>query len=53
VPTICPVSVGACLVDLAEDWNDWYTRADAALYQAKRSGGNCAYWMDGGVLAID
>jgi len=53
VPTICPVSVGACLVDLAEDWNDWYARADAALYQAKRSGGNCAYWMDGGVLAID
>ena len=47
VPTICPVSVGACLVEPEQDWNDWYARADAALYEAKRMGGNRAFWMDG------
>ncbi len=46
VPTICPVSVGACLVEPERDWNDWYARADAALYEAKRLGGNRAFWMD-------
>lgn len=47
VPTICPVSVGACLVEPEQDWNDWYARADAALYEAKRQGGNRAFWIDG------
>ena len=47
VPTICPVSVGACLVEPDQDWNDWYARADAALYEAKRLGGNRAFWIDG------
>ncbi|AKC86578.1 GGDEF domain-containing protein [Pseudoxanthomonas suwonensis] len=47
VPTICPVSVGACLVEPEQDWNDWYARADSALYEAKRLGGNRAFWIDG------
>ena len=47
VPTICPVSVGACLVEPEQDWNDWYARADAALYESKRLGGNRAFWIDG------
>jgi diguanylate cyclase (GGDEF)-like protein len=46
VPTICTVSVGACLVEPEQDWNDWYARADAALYEAKRMGGNRAFWID-------
>ncbi|MBB6065374.1 GGDEF domain-containing protein [Pseudoxanthomonas broegbernensis] len=46
VPTICAVSVGACLVDPEGDWNDWYARADAALYEAKRQGGNRVHWVD-------
>lgn len=45
-PTICPVSVGACLIDPNRDWNEWYARADAALYEAKRLGGNRAFWVD-------
>ncbi|ADV26002.1 diguanylate cyclase [Pseudoxanthomonas suwonensis 11-1] len=47
VPTICPVSIGACLVDVHSDWNHWYAHADAALYQAKRDGGNRVRWADG------
>ena len=47
VPTMCAVSVGACLVDLSGDWNDWYACADAALYEAKRQGGNQVAWIDG------
>jgi diguanylate cyclase len=46
VPTICPISVGACLVETEQEWNDWYARADAALYEAKRLGGNRAFWID-------
>ncbi|HET6397179.1 MAG TPA: GGDEF domain-containing protein [Pseudoxanthomonas sp.] len=53
VPTICPVSVGACLVDIGDDWNEWYARADAALYEAKRRGGNCAHWIDGDPRTLD
>lgn len=50
VPTMCAVSVGACLVDLSSDWNDWYARADAALYEAKRQGGNQVVWADGAAV---
>ena len=50
VPGICPVSVGACLVEPGQDWNDWYARADAALYEAKRQGGGRACWSDGVAL---
>ena len=46
VPTICAVSVGACLVEHDRDWNDWYARADAALYESKRQGGNRVSWVD-------
>lgn len=45
-PLMCPLSVGACLVDPAKDWNDWYARADAALYRAKRLGGNRVEWQE-------
>ena len=47
VPTICAVSIGACLVEHGQDWNDWYARADAALYESKRQGGNRVSWIDG------
>jgi len=51
-PTICPVSVGACLVSAKRDWNDWYAQADAALYQAKRLGGNRVHWQDAELSAV-
>ena len=45
-PLICSLSVGACLIDPERDWNDWYARADKALYRAKRSGGDRVEWQD-------
>lgn len=45
-PLICPLSVGACLMDPDRDWNDWYAQADKALYRAKRAGGNRVEWQD-------
>lgn len=44
VPRICPVSIGACLLEPESDWNDWYVHADSALYAAKRRGGNRLQW---------
>lgn len=44
VPRICPVSIGACLLDPGSDWNDWYALADSAMYEAKRLGGNRLQW---------
>ncbi len=40
LPQICPVSVGACVIDPHGTWSDWYALADSALYEAKRLGGN-------------
>lgn len=45
-PHVCPVSVGACLIDPQSDWNAWYAQADTALYRAKRLGGNRFEWQD-------
>ena len=50
-PLICPLSIGACLVDPAGDWPEWYERADAALYRAKRLGGDRVEWQDAPVTA--
>ena len=49
-PQITTLSVGACLITPEHDWDDWYALADAALYRAKRLGGNRVEWQDG-VLA--
>lgn len=46
-PHVCPVSIGASMLDADADWSEWYARADRALYQAKRGGGNCLRWADG------
>ena len=45
-PRMCTLSLGACLIPPAGDWSDWYAHADAALYRAKRLGGNCVQWQD-------
>ncbi|WP_305805024.1 GGDEF domain-containing protein [Stenotrophomonas sp. YIM B06876] len=43
-PRICSISIGVCLLDPGGTWNDWYSRADGALYEAKRLGGNRLHW---------
>src|SRR4249919_490912 len=45
-PQIATLSVGACLVTPDTEWDDWYALADAALYRAKRLGGNRVEWQD-------
>lgn len=44
-PQMCTLSLGACLISPGGDWSDWYAHADAALYRAKRRGGNCVEWQ--------
>ena len=34
------VAIGGAVLSVERDWQDWFARADAALYQAKRAGGN-------------
>jgi len=45
-PLICTLSLGSCLVAPDGDWNDWYAQADAALYRAKRLGGDRTEWQE-------
>ena len=45
-PLMCTLSLGACLINGDGDWNDWYAQADAALYRAKRLGGNRIEWQE-------
>lgn len=46
VPHSCTVSIGSCLLDATGNWNEWYARADNALYEAKRLGGNRVHRSD-------
>ncbi|HVJ37082.1 MAG TPA: GGDEF domain-containing protein [Stenotrophomonas sp.] len=45
-PQICPVSIGIALLENHGSWNDWYARADSALYEAKRLGGNRLHGLE-------
>jgi diguanylate cyclase (GGDEF)-like protein len=45
-PLVTTLSVGAYAIDPALPWDDWYARADDALYRAKRDGGNRVEWHD-------
>ena len=45
-PQITTLSIGACPVSPDQTWDDWYANADAALYRAKRLGGNRVEWQD-------
>jgi GGDEF domain-containing protein len=47
-PAICTLSIGGCWLDPDAEWNDWYARADAALYRAKRLGGDAIAWHRAG-----
>ncbi|WP_313249641.1 GGDEF domain-containing protein [Stenotrophomonas indicatrix] len=46
-PHVSLASIGASLLAPDADWSEWYARADRALYQAKRAGGNCLRWANG------
>jgi len=46
VPPVCRLSIGAHVLVPHADWNEWYGRADRALYQAKREGGDRLRWPD-------
>lgn len=46
-PQMATLSVGACLLLSGQNWDEWYAYADAALYRAKRLGGNRVEWQDG------
>lgn len=37
------VAVGGAMLSAERDWQDWFARADASLYQAKRAGGNALH----------
>ncbi|HYG07574.1 MAG TPA: GGDEF domain-containing protein [Stenotrophomonas sp.] len=45
-PQICPVSIGVAVLESNGSWNDWYARADSALYEAKRLGGNRLHGLE-------
>ena len=45
-PQIATLSIGASLLVPEQDWDDWYASVDAALYRAKRLGGNRVEWQE-------
>ena len=45
-PQMTTLSIGASPVEADQGWDDLYARADAALYRAKRLGGNRVEWQD-------
>ncbi len=47
MPGACSVSIGLVLMDGRDHWNDAYSRADCALYEAKRLGGGRMQWTPG------
>ncbi|MDQ3229696.1 MAG: GGDEF domain-containing protein [Pseudomonadota bacterium] len=51
-PQIATLSIGACLMSPEIEWDDCYALADAALYRAKRLGGNRVEWQDGVTFAV-
>ena len=40
------VAVGGAMLSTERDWQDWFARADASLYLAKRAGGNVVHVAD-------
>jgi diguanylate cyclase (GGDEF)-like protein len=50
-PQITTLSIGASLATPGLGWDDWYAQADAALYRAKRLGGNRVEWQGDDALA--
>jgi diguanylate cyclase (GGDEF)-like protein len=50
-PQITTLSIGASLATPAQGWDDWYAQADAALYRAKRLGGDRVEWEGDDALA--
>ena len=51
-PQIATLSIGACLMSPGNEWDDSYALADAALYRAKRLGGNRVEWQDDVPLVV-
>ena len=45
-PQVTTLSIGVSTVAQGQGWDDWYANADAALYRAKRLGGNRVEWQD-------
>jgi len=46
-PHVSLASIGVSMLIPQADWSEWYARADRALYEAKRAGGNCLRWAQG------
>ncbi|TDK32834.1 GGDEF domain-containing protein [Luteimonas terrae] len=40
------VAIGGAMLSVERDWQDWFARADASLYLAKRAGGNTVHVAD-------
>jgi diguanylate cyclase (GGDEF)-like protein len=45
-PQVTTLSIGASMVAKGQGWDDWYAGVDAALYRAKRLGGNRVEWQE-------